>query len=71
MLATEAQFDGHILREPRGLNGFGYDPLFFIPSRNRTAAELSPEEKSHLSHRGLALRKLKPMLAKYGQAISP
>lgn len=50
--------EGHILREPRGRGGFGYDPLFFLPPRGCTSAELSVEEKNRLSHRGKAFRKL-------------
>ena len=48
--------DGVILREPRGTSGFGYDPLFYLPDRGVTAAELSPEEKNEISHRGRAVR---------------
>jgi len=48
---------GRILDEPRGTNGFGYDPLFFFPSIGKTFAELSTEEKSRYSHRGEAFRK--------------
>ena len=51
-------WEGRILRAPRGINGFGYDPLFFDPQTGRTAAELSKEEKNARSHRGSALRKL-------------
>jgi XTP/dITP diphosphohydrolase len=51
-------WEGVILREPRGAGGFGYDPLFFIPEKNCTAAELSADEKNRLSHRGKALREL-------------
>jgi XTP/dITP diphosphohydrolase len=50
---------GRILREPRGTNGFGYDPLFFIDSLGKTTAELAPEEKHRISHRGTALRRLR------------
>jgi len=49
---------GHILRTPRGLAGFGYDPVFFDPDLKRSAAELSPAEKQAVSHRGQALRSL-------------
>lgn len=49
---------GRILREPRGTGGFGYDPLFFLPARGCTSAELSVEEKNQLSHRGKAFAKL-------------
>lgn len=49
-------FDGVIAREPRGENGFGYDPLLFLPELNCTSAELSPDEKNRRSHRGVATR---------------
>ena len=51
-------FEGRIGHEERGENGFGYDPIFIVASDSRTSAELSPEEKNRLSHRGEALRKL-------------
>lgn len=49
---------GQIVPEPLGENGFGYDPHFLVPELGRTAAQLSPEEKNRLSHRGKALRAL-------------
>jgi len=49
--------EGVMLTEPRGSNGFGYDPLFFFPQIGKTFAELSPEEKAGYSHRGEAFRK--------------
>jgi len=49
---------GEIVATPRGANGFGYDPHFFIPSLGKTTAELAPDEKNALSHRGQALRAL-------------
>ena len=52
------EVEGVILREPRGANGFGYDPIFFYEPYGRTFAELSKEEKSIISHRGIAFRKL-------------
>ncbi len=52
------QLEGVILEAPRGANGFGYDPLFFVPELDRTTAELSLEEKTRFSHRGKALRRL-------------
>ncbi len=55
-LICQGTWEGLILREPRGENGFGYDPLFLIPELGRTAAELPAEEKNALSHRGQALR---------------
>jgi len=51
--------DGIILRERRGLNGFGYDPLFYIPELNSTTAELTPREKLRISHRGKAIEKFR------------
>jgi XTP/dITP diphosphohydrolase len=50
--------EGFILEEPRGEQGFGYDPLFFFPPLQRSFAELLPEEKLHVSHRGHALKAL-------------
>jgi XTP/dITP diphosphohydrolase len=50
---------GEIVREPRGKHGFGYDPLFFYPPLGRTFAELTVEEKSEVSHRGRAIRRLR------------
>ncbi len=49
---------GEIARTPRGANGFGYDPLFFIPSLEKTAAQLDPAQKNRISHRGQALAQL-------------
>jgi XTP/dITP diphosphohydrolase len=50
--------EGEILPEGRGRDGFGYDPLFYVPSLGKTMAELSTEEKNRISHRGHALRAL-------------
>jgi len=49
---------GEITREPSGENGFGYDPIFFVPQFNKTLAELTPDEKNSISHRGEALRQM-------------
>jgi XTP/dITP diphosphohydrolase len=49
---------GHLIREPRGIGGFGYDPIFVAEGRTVTNAELSPEEKDAISHRGKAFRAL-------------
>lgn len=54
-LIAEAEWHGEILAAPRGQGGFGYDPLFLIPSLGKTGAELSTEEKNRVSHRGQAL----------------
>jgi XTP/dITP diphosphohydrolase len=55
---AEGLWRGEIARAPRGVNGFGYDPLFWLPALGRTAAELDPAEKNRLSHRGQALTRL-------------
>jgi XTP/dITP diphosphohydrolase len=57
-LVAEGIWRGEIGRTPRGSNGFGYDPLFVLPSLNKTAAELDPGHKNRISHRGIALAKL-------------
>jgi XTP/dITP diphosphohydrolase len=61
-LVAEGIWRGEIARAPRGQNGFGYDPLFFIPALGKTAAELAPEHKNRISHRGIALQKLLGLL---------
>jgi len=53
----EAEVRGEILRAPRGQNGFGYDPLFFVPELRKTTAEMSAQEKAAISHRGRAFQK--------------
>ena len=55
---------GFITFEPRGKQGFGYDPIFYLPELDKTMAELSPEIKNQLSHRGQAVRKAYPLLAR-------
>ena len=57
-LVVSADWYGQIGRIPRGNFGFGYDPLFIPAGMEKTAAELMPEEKNHLSHRGQAMEKL-------------
>ena len=57
-LICEGTWEGRILFEEQGDNGFGYDPLFFVPSHGCASAELDAEVKNSLSHRGQALRKL-------------
>lgn len=57
-LVVRGVWEGRLLREPRGENGFGYDPLFWDPEINRAAAELTRDEKNARSHRGKALRQL-------------
>lgn len=58
ILTTMDWVEGRILRAPRGGGGFGYDPLFFLDSHNKTTAELPAEEKNAISHRGKALRRM-------------
>ncbi|MCA9284228.1 MAG: RdgB/HAM1 family non-canonical purine NTP pyrophosphatase [Phycisphaerales bacterium] len=60
---TRGVFEGRVAREPRGTNGFGYDPLLVVPDLGRTSAELPPAEKNARSHRGAALRLMFPHLA--------
>ena len=57
-LIAEGRWHGEVVSEPRGANGFGYDPYFYVPAYGRTAAELSPDEKNAVSHRGQALKQL-------------
>jgi len=61
-ISAEGRWDGSIARAPRGANGFGYDPLFEVPGRGLTAAELSDEEKNRLSHRAQAAARLVALL---------
>jgi XTP/dITP diphosphohydrolase len=57
-IICQGTWEGRILFAPQGDNGFGYDPLFFVPGEGCSSAELTPEVKNRLSHRGQALRKL-------------
>jgi XTP/dITP diphosphohydrolase len=62
-LICHGHWEGVILTEPRGRGGFGYDPLFWLPDRQCSAAELPADEKNRISHRGLALQQLLDQLA--------
>ena len=62
VLTAQDAAEGAMLRVPRGSNGFGYDPLFFIPAMGKTAAELEPAEKHAISHRGRALRRMRELM---------
>lgn len=62
-LICQGTWEGRITFEPKGDSGFGYDPVFFVPSHNCTSAELAPEVKNQLSHRGQALALLVAALA--------
>ena len=62
---TRGTMEGIIGYEIKGSNGFGYDPIVYLPQYQKTSAELSPEEKNKISHRGEALEKLKVQLVNY------
>jgi XTP/dITP diphosphohydrolase len=64
---TVATVEGRIADEPRGPNGFGYDPLFFYPPFGRTFGEVAPEEKARVSHRGQAFARLREFLRGFDQ----
>ena len=57
-LIAQAAWEGYLLTEPRGSGGFGYDPIFYVPTHKCSSAELAPAEKNRISHRGKALRQL-------------
>jgi len=57
-LIVQTRWYGQIAEQPSGSHGFGYDPYFYLPDLGKTAAQLEPSEKNHLSHRGMALREL-------------
>ena len=58
--------EGKIAHEPKGENGFGYDPIFYLPERGCTTGEMEPEEKNKISHRGIAIRKMVDLLKQRG-----
>ena len=70
-LTAEGSCEGVILREGRGTGGFGYDPLFYVPSLSATFAELGSGTKNDNSHRAAAMRALKPKLIRYFQLANP
>ncbi|MEK7839630.1 MAG: non-canonical purine NTP pyrophosphatase, partial [Pseudomonadota bacterium] len=61
----QGTWEGRILTAPRGINGFGYDPVFYVPSHGCSSAELPAEVKNALSHRGQALRALLAALSRH------
>ena len=63
LIETQGTLQGLIAQNPAGCNGFGYDPIFFVPHLGKTVAQLTAEEKNAISHRAGAIRKLKPLLA--------
>ena len=62
LIETQGTLEGVITEEPAGTGGFGYDPVVLVPQLGKTVAELDEEEKNAISHRGNAMRKLKPLL---------
>lgn len=64
-ITTRATIEGRIGYEEKGENGFGFDPIFYVPEFGKTTAELSEEEKNQVSHRGKALKLMKEELKKY------
>ena len=62
-LIADARWEGRILHDLSGANGFGYDPLFFVPTHNTSSAELDPDEKNSISHRGQALQQILKLLS--------
>jgi len=62
LIETQGTLEGLITEREIGENGFGYDPIFFVPYLNKTVGQLTAEEKNAISHRGNAIRKLKPLL---------
>jgi XTP/dITP diphosphohydrolase len=65
ILTARDTVEGRILCQSRGANGFGYDPLFLVDGTDRTSAEMSPDEKHAISHRGKALRQLKELMIQH------
>jgi XTP/dITP diphosphohydrolase len=68
---AEGRLDGILLSEPRGSAGFGYDPLFYLPEHGVTMAEIEPELRIQVSHRGRALEALLRQLSAPGPVIAP
>lgn len=72
VLATASgTLEGVIVDEARGVNGFGYDPHFFVPAVGMTAAEMSPDQKNRISHRGQAFRAILPAIERLPSAPEP
>ena len=65
ILQNDGDVEGTIAFAPMGENGFGYDPVFFMPDKRKTFAQLTAEEKAEISHRGKALRAFKETLRAY------
>ena len=65
ILTSQGVIEGVIAHKPAGEEGFGYDPIFYVPDFHATTAELTPEQKNAVSHRGKALRAMKRKLSRY------
>ena len=68
---VEGTVEGVLAEAPRGAGGFGYDPIFVLPSLGRTMAELGPDDKAAWSHRGRAARAARPILAAWVRRVDP
>jgi XTP/dITP diphosphohydrolase len=69
VMTCQDSVEGTMLREPRGANGFGYDPLFFVESHGKTSAEMTGDEKHVISHRGKAMRTMVQLLKDEGLIV--
>ncbi|QGU94229.1 XTP/dITP diphosphatase [Clostridium bovifaecis] len=65
IINVQGEVNGYIIEREKGDNGFGYDPLFYVPEFGKTMAEMNSEEKNSISHRGEALRKLREEVKRY------
>ena len=70
VLETEGRRHGEILKSPRGNNGFGYDPIFYVPSQQQTFAEMSPETRGKYSHRAVAFELIMPELKQLSNMLA-
>ena len=68
VIQARGEIHGELLRQPRGENGFGYDPIFYYPPLEMTTAEMDPEQKNQVSHRGNALKLFYEKLKEAGYA---
>jgi XTP/dITP diphosphohydrolase len=67
---VDGVLEGYIARQPAGNNGFGYDPVFYLPDRDRTLAQLESEDKNKISHRGNAARAARPIILEYQKTLT-
>lgn len=61
--STEGRCEGQVARQTSGANGFGYDPIFYVPAYGKSIADISPDQKDEISHRGIAARAMAEILA--------